>query len=243
MRTWRVVSRWPVSRLHEVLLCGGTGGIGQPVGLALANRGYAISFTWCTDRVRAEQSAQSFLAAGAPAVEMIRCHFNSATSVRELLDRCEVSESSRRRLVYCVGTGSSRALLESDRELRSRLLQVNCGAFVDLMATRSFETGVAVSSVGSEIGIPGYGAIGMSKAALEAAVRQLAIECGPPFKVHCVRAGYVDTPAGKYYSSRFGCSDEIRAPGLVSSLNHVVDCIVGLIDGSSIADSGSVIAC
>ena len=67
---------------------------------------------------------------------------------------------------------------------------------------------VALSSLGAQRAMPGYGFIGASKAALEALVRALAQELGPRgIRVNTVSAGVVDTDALSYFPNR----DELLA--------------------------------
>src|SRR4030095_11483677 len=55
---------------------------------------------------------------------------------------------------------------------------------------------LAMTSAGSTRVWPGYGAVSAAKAALEAHVRQLAVELGPlGITVNAIRAGVTDTPA------------------------------------------------
>ncbi|MCS7176329.1 MAG: SDR family oxidoreductase [Candidatus Kapabacteria bacterium] len=55
---------------------------------------------------------------------------------------------------------------------------------------------LAMTSAGSERAIPMYGAVSAAKAALEAYVRQLALELAPyGITVNAIRAGVTDTPA------------------------------------------------
>jgi enoyl-[acyl-carrier protein] reductase III len=55
---------------------------------------------------------------------------------------------------------------------------------------------VTLSSLGSIRYIPGYSAIGVSKAALENIVRYAAIEMAPrEITVNCVSGGFIDTQA------------------------------------------------
>jgi len=56
----------------------------------------------------------------------------------------------------------------------------------------------ALTSAGSHTVIPSYGAVSAAKAALEAHIRQLAVELGP-MKIACnsIMAGVTDTPAGR----------------------------------------------
>src|SRR5664279_3513583 len=62
---------------------------------------------------------------------------------------------------------------------------------------------VAMSSLGAQRAMPGYGFIGASKAALEALARALAQELGPRgVRVNVVSAGVVDTDALRYFPNR-----------------------------------------
>jgi enoyl-[acyl-carrier protein] reductase III len=59
---------------------------------------------------------------------------------------------------------------------------------------------ITISSLGAHRFIPNYGAIGISKAALEALVKYLAVELAPKgIRVNCVSGGLVDTDAVKSF--------------------------------------------
>ncbi|MFO1323905.1 MAG: enoyl-[acyl-carrier-protein] reductase FabL [Burkholderiales bacterium] len=67
---------------------------------------------------------------------------------------------------------------------------------------------IAMSSLGAQRAMPGYGFVGASKAALEALARALAQELGPRgVRVNVVSAGVVDTDALKYFPNH----DELLA--------------------------------
>jgi enoyl-[acyl-carrier protein] reductase III len=62
---------------------------------------------------------------------------------------------------------------------------------------------IAMSSLGAQRAMPGYGFIGASKAALEALARALAQELGARgVRVNIVSAGVVDTDALRYFPNR-----------------------------------------
>ena len=62
---------------------------------------------------------------------------------------------------------------------------------------------IAMSSLGAQRAMPGYGFVGASKAALESMVRTLAQELGPRgVRVNAVSAGVVDTDALAYFPNR-----------------------------------------
>ena len=61
---------------------------------------------------------------------------------------------------------------------------------------------VALTSLGSHRYIPGYAAIGVSKAAIETLVRYLAYELAPrKFNVNAVSGGFIDTDSLKVFPS------------------------------------------
>jgi enoyl-[acyl-carrier protein] reductase III len=62
---------------------------------------------------------------------------------------------------------------------------------------------IALSSLGAQRAMPGYGFVGASKAALESLARALAQELGPRgIRVNVVSAGVVDTDALAYFPNR-----------------------------------------
>jgi len=71
---------------------------------------------------------------------------------------------------------------------------------VPSMEKRGGGTIIALSSLGAHRFIPDYGAIGISKAALETLVKYLAVELAPKnIRVNCVSGGLVDTDAVKAF--------------------------------------------
>jgi enoyl-[acyl-carrier protein] reductase III len=92
--------------------------------------------------------------------------------------------------------------------LETNALAVNLLAQRALPLMRDGGRIVAMSSLGAQRAMPGYGFIGASKAALEALVRALAQELGPRgIRVNTVSAGVVDTDALAYFPNR----DELLA--------------------------------
>ena len=71
---------------------------------------------------------------------------------------------------------------------------------------------IAMSSLGAQRAMPGYGFIGASKAALEALARALAQELGPRgIRVNVVSAGVVDTDALRVFSQPRGAAGRLCA--------------------------------
>ena len=102
-------------------------------------------------------------------------------------------------LVHAAALGSFKPLLDVKPAQWDLTLAVNARAFLLLAraASERMPDGgrlVALSSLGGSRFVPEYGAIGPSKAALEAVVRSLAVELGPRgILVNAVSAGLVPT--------------------------------------------------
>jgi enoyl-[acyl-carrier protein] reductase III len=70
---------------------------------------------------------------------------------------------------------------------------------------------VAISSLGGRRVVPAYGAIGVSKAALEAATRYLAAELAPRgIRVNAIAAGLVDTESVRRHPAYDALADAAR---------------------------------
>jgi enoyl-[acyl-carrier-protein] reductase (NADH) len=84
----------------------------------------------------------------------------------------------------------------------------------DALARGLLERGsriVAMTSAGSTRVWPGYGPVSAAKAALEAHVRQLAVELGPMgVTVNAIRAGVTDTPAFRKIPGSEYMAEQVR---------------------------------
>jgi enoyl-[acyl-carrier protein] reductase III len=79
---------------------------------------------------------------------------------------------------------------------------------------------VNLTSMGSQTVLPHYFSVGVSKAALEAITRYLAVELAPRgISVNAVSGGYVDTGALDHFPER----EEMRAAGKKTLLGRMVE--------------------
>ena len=104
---------------------------------------------------------------------------------------------------------------------------------------------VAMTSAGSTRVWPGYGAVSAAKAALEAHVRQLAVELGPSgITVNAIRAGVTDTPAFRKIPGSEYLAERVRArnpSGRMTLTSDVADVIGMLASDESQWITGTVI--
>lgn len=83
---------------------------------------------------------------------------------------------------------------------------------------------VAMTSAGSTRVWPGYGAVSAAKAALEAHVRQLAVELGPTgITVNAIRAGVTDTPAFRKIPGSDFMAEQVRARNPSGRMTETAD--------------------
>jgi len=110
-------------------------------------------------------------------------------------------------LISNAASGVARSTMDLDSKGWEWTMDVNARAFL-LCAQRAvglMEHGgkmVSISSLGSKMVMPIYTAVGVSKAALEALTRYLAIELAPKgICVNAISAGAVETEALKLYTA------------------------------------------
>jgi enoyl-[acyl-carrier protein] reductase III len=110
-------------------------------------------------------------------------------------------------LINNAASGVGRPAVELDDQAWQWTMNINARALLfcsqeasRLMSGRPGKI-VAISSLGSQLAMPRYAAVGVSKAALEALIRYLAIEFAPRnICVNAVSASAVETEALKYYT-------------------------------------------
>ena len=103
----------------------------------------------------------------------------------------------------------------------------------------------ALTSAGSHTVIPNYGAVSAAKAALEAHIRQLAVELGS-LKITCnsIMAGVTDTPAGRKipnFNKMLHAARDKNPQGKLTVPDEVAKAIVALCDEKCDWISGNVI--
>jgi enoyl-[acyl-carrier protein] reductase III len=104
---------------------------------------------------------------------------------------------------------------------------------------------ISLSSLGSERVIPGYAAVGVSKAALEALTRYLAVELAPRgITVNAVSAGAVDTDIWRALPDGEALLAQIRArtpSGRLVSADEVADVVLFLASPAARSVHGQVL--
>jgi enoyl-[acyl-carrier protein] reductase III len=187
----------------NVLVTGGSRGIGRAIALRFAREGAArVAIGYMRNDKAAEETADELRAAGAEPV-LVRGNVTSSRVLEEVaaLGPLDV-------LVHNAATGVVREALETEEKHWDWTLGANSRALLALAqaAAPRMPPGssiVGISSLGSQRVLPNYALIGVSKAALEALVRYLAVELAPRgIRVNAVSAGVVETGALEHFPNR-----------------------------------------
>jgi enoyl-[acyl-carrier protein] reductase III len=187
----------------SVLVTGGARGIGKAIALRFASLGAKrVAIGYMRGDRAAEETAAELTEIGAEPM-LVRGNVASTRIADEVaaLGPLDV-------LVHAAATGVIRPALETDDKHWDWTLSANARALLSLTraAAPSMPAGasvVGISSLGSVRVLDNYTLVGVSKAALEALVRYLAVELAPRgIRVNAVSAGVVETGALEHFPNK-----------------------------------------
>jgi enoyl-[acyl-carrier protein] reductase III len=188
----------------SVLVTGGSRGIGKGIALRFAELGAArVGVSYLRNDRAAEDTAKELQELGAEPV-LLRGNIGDPEKAAALVEQIGPLDV----IVSNAATGVIRPALEIEEKHWDWTLNANARALLTLVrhAASSLQPGasvVAISSLGSTRVLDEYAVVGVSKAALEALVRYLAVELAPRgIRVNAVSAGLVETGALEYFNNR-----------------------------------------
>ena len=221
------------TRERWALILGASSGFGAASGLSLARAGYSIIGVHLDLRgtiAAAQQVREEIAATG------VQVHFHNVNAADEE-KRQQVIESTRQAfaerraqgkdpfvavVLHSLAFGTTLSYVSrepEEKEVSQKQLEMTADVMAHSLVywTRDlFHAGLlgdgtrifAMTSEGSSRAVPTYGPVSAAKAALEAHVRQLALELIPHgITVNAIRAGVTDTPALR----RIPGHEELRA--------------------------------
>ncbi len=187
----------------SVLVTGGSRGIGRAIALRFAELGAArVAIGYLRNDRAAEEVAEELRAAGAEPL-LLRGNVASERVVAEA-----ASLGPFDAVVHNAATGVIRPALETEDKHWDWTLSANARALLALARAlapgmKAGSSFVGISSLGSTRVLENYVLVGVSKAALEAVVRYLAVELAPSgIRVNAVSAGVVETGALDHFPNR-----------------------------------------
>jgi len=188
----------------SVLVTGGSRGIGREIALRFAAEGATrVAIGYLRSDRAAEETAEALRALGAEPV-LLRGNIGDPERVEALLALAGPLDV----LVANAATGVIRPALELEEKHWDWTLNANARSVFTLArhAAPAMTRGasiVAISSLGAVRVLENYALVGVSKAAIEALVRYLAVELAPrEIRVNAVSAGLIETGALDAFPNR-----------------------------------------
>ena len=189
------------------LVTGAARGIGRATALRLAQAGCDVAANYYNSADEAETLCAEIRALGRRAVA-IQGSVGVPDSVDEIFAAFRANFTRLDIVVSNAASGVLKPTVDMTLKHWRWCMETNALA-LNLVVQRGLDLMhdgarvIALSSLGAQRAMPGYGFVGASKAALEALARALAQELGPRgIRVNVVSAGVVDTDALAYFPNR-----------------------------------------
>ncbi len=197
--------------MRTAFITGASRGIGRATALQLASEGTSVAVGFFRNRTKAEAVCAEVEGFGVKALP-VKVHVGDLEAVERAFDEVAEVFGTLDVFVSNAASGVLRDLDDVDARGWQWTMDINARAFLfgaKRAASLMPDGGsiVALTSAGSTRVLPGYGAVGASKAALEALVRYLAVELSDRVRVNAVSPGVVDTDALTHFPNR----DELLA--------------------------------
>ncbi len=188
------------------LITGASRGIGKATALRLADEGVSIAVNYLQNEEAAKKTVQELEAKGVKAAAF-QANVGDLDAHAALIDAVLKTFGTIDILIHSAALGAFKPVHKLKMNQWDLSLNINAKAFLALvqkvlpiMEPKKSGSIIAISSLGSHKFIPNYGAIGISKAALENTIRYLGVELmSKGIRVNGVSGGLVDTDALKAF--------------------------------------------
>lgn len=242
----------------QVLIVGGTRGIGRAIAWRFAAAGAKVLASYVRDDDSANALAADAVRAGL-AIEAVRADASSDKGREQLVQSVGERFPTLSTLVFAAATGVHRPCEELTGRHFDFTYALNVKAFLALVQAflpRMTAGGsiIAISSEGAVHAMPHYGLVGSSKAALESLSRHLAVELAPRgVRVNVLSPGTVKTDAWSVLpdaEQRLAAATRRTPRGKLTTLDEIAcaaqflasDAASGLAGHTLVVDGGARIA-
>jgi enoyl-[acyl-carrier protein] reductase III len=192
------------------LITGGTRGIGKAIATKFASEGYDLVLNFMRKRKNASETKAELEEKYGIQVHIVKANVGEVEQIKALF--AEVKNEFGRLDVFVnnAASGVLRPLMEIEESHWDWTQDINTKGYLfaaqeaaKIMEQNGGGAIVALSSLGSIRALPNYVAVGVSKAAVEAITRYLAVELAPKgIVVNSVSGGAVDTDALTHFPNR-----------------------------------------
>ena len=188
-----------------VLITGASRGIGRAIAELFAREGASIVLNYLRNEEAARESEKILKGLGAR-VLTLQANVGSPKEAETLVEKAGKEFGEIDVLIHNAALGAFKPVTQLrinqwdlSMDVNTKALLVLSQAALPYMEKKGGSI-ITLSSLGSRRYIPNYGAIGVSKAALETLVRYLAVELAPQkIRVNAVSGGLVDTDAARSF--------------------------------------------
>lgn len=188
-----------------IFISGGTRGIGRAIALSQAGPGAVLFINYLRDEESAAEVKKK-LEAKRAVVHLLAGNVGDPDVAASLMKKVAETTDRLDVLIHSAALGVFKPIHQLRVKDWDISLDVNAKALLTLtqgtlpLMKKNGGNILAISSLGSQRYTPNYGAIGISKAALENLVRYLAVELAPhKIRVNAVSGGLVDTDSLKSF--------------------------------------------
>ncbi|HOP08040.1 MAG TPA: SDR family oxidoreductase [candidate division Zixibacteria bacterium] len=215
---------------------GGTKGIGFSVAQKLAEKGAHVVLNYFRSRSAADEAVKVIKGYGVDCYAH-RANIGNHEQLPGIFEKIKERFGQLDIMISNAALGLFTRMMDIDDKAWDLSMHTNARAFLNCVQLASpmmpdHSRIVALSSLGSIRYIPGYAAIGVSKAAIENIVKYTAIEFAPrKISVNCVSGGFIDTDALKSFPTYESMLKEVseRTPfGRVGKPEEIADVVAFL---------------
>lgn len=192
------------------LITGGSRGIGKAIAEKFASEHYDLVINFMRKKSKAEETKVEIEEKYGVKVHIVKANVGELEQVKALFAETEEVFGRLDVFINNAASGVQRPLMEIEEHHWDWTQDINAKAYLfaaqeaaKLMEKNGGGSIVALSSLGSIRALPNYVVVGVSKAAVEAITRYLAVELSPKgIVVNAVSGGAVDTDALKHFPNR-----------------------------------------
>lgn len=233
------------------LITGSSRGIGKATALRLAEAGYDIVINYARSKSGALETAEQIKALGRK-VLVVKANVGDVSKIKDMFAQIDQEFGRLDIFVNNAASGVQRPAMELEESHWDWTLNINSKALLfcaqeaaKLMEKNGGGKIVSISSLGSIRYLENYTAVGVSKAALEALTRYLAVELASKnIVVNAVSGGAVDTEALKHFPNRdemLRDAAEKTPAGRMVEIDDIVNSVMFLLSDESSMIRGQTI--
>lgn len=233
------------------LITGSSRGIGKAAALKLAKEGYDIVVNYARSKKAAQETAEEIEALGRKAL-VVKANVGDVSKIKAMFEQIEAEFGRLDIFVNNAASGVLRPAMELEESHWDWTMNINSKALLfcaqeaaKLMERNGGGKIVSISSLGSIRYLENYTTVGVSKAALEALTRYLAVELARKnIVVNAVSGGAVDTEALTHFPNREELLAEAREKtpaGRMVEIDDMINAIMFLLKDESSMIRGQTI--